>query len=163
MSTATRSAAPLHPVEIPTMAHERVVMCRDETTQLHALIAVHSTVLGPALGGTRFKAYTREPEALKDVLRLSEGMTVKAAVAGLPLGGGKAVHVGDPVRLNSTDLLAAYGRFVDDLGGTYVTAADVGATACDLVVEQALQDHTTIGEAAHALVRARLGSAWRNS
>ncbi|PVG84016.1 valine dehydrogenase [Nocardioides gansuensis] len=122
----------LEVVDIPTVAHERVVRCRDEATRLHALIAVHSTVLGPALGGTRFKSYASEPEALKDVLRLSEGMTYKAAAAGLPLGGGKAVIVGDPDDLKTPELLAAYGRFVEHLQGLYVTAADVGTTAQDL-------------------------------
>lgn len=120
--------------DIPTVGHERVVRCLDEATGLHALIGIHSTVLGPALGGTRFRSYGSEPEALKDVLRLSEGMTYKAAAAGLPLGGGKAVILGDPAQLKTPELLAAYGRFVELLQGLYVTAADVGTTADDLEV-----------------------------
>jgi valine dehydrogenase (NAD+) len=114
--------------------HEQVVTCHDEETGLHAIIALHDTRLGPALGGTRFYPYASEAEALTDVLRLSEGMTHKAAAAGLPLGGGKAVIIGDPAIAKTPELLAAYGRFVDSLNGRYFTAADVGTTAEDLDV-----------------------------
>lgn len=100
----------------------------DEPTGLKAIIAIHSTVLGPALGGTRFYPYPDEYAALTDVLRLSEGMTMKAAAAGLDLGGGKAVIIGDPEQLSTEALLEAYGRAVDRLCGTYVTAEDVGTT-----------------------------------
>ena len=113
-------------------AHERVVFCRDERSGLRAFIGIHNTGLGPALGGTRFYPYLSEFEALNDVLRLSEGMTRKAAAAGLPLGGGKAVIIGDPRVDKTPELLHAYGRFVDSLGGRYITAADLGSTAEDM-------------------------------
>ncbi len=97
-------------------------------------MAIHSTVLGPALGGTRFYPYRSEDEAMEDVLRLARGMTYKAAVAGLDLGGGKAVILGDPARDKSEDLLQVYGRFLDSLGGRYITAEDVGTTQSDMDV-----------------------------
>lgn len=112
--------------------HEQVVFCRDDASGLRAIIGIHDTTLGPALGGTRFYDYPSEAAALRDVLRLSEGMTSKAAAAGLPLGGGKAVIIGSPRQLRSPELLRAYGRFIESLGGRYVTAADVGTTADDL-------------------------------
>jgi valine dehydrogenase (NAD+) len=124
-----------HPVRadvLGTAAHEQVVFCRDHETGLHAIIALHDTRLGPALGGTRFFPYSSEREALTDVLRLSAGMTAKAAAAGLALGGGKAVIIGDPATLKTPELMRAYGRFVDTLSGRYFTAADVGTTAADL-------------------------------
>lgn len=120
--------------ELATAGHEQVVFCHDAATGLRAIIAIHDTRLGPALGGTRFRAYADEAEALTDVLRLSQGMTHKAAAAGIALGGGKAVIIGDPKTLKSEGLLRAYGRFVDSLGGRYYTAADVGTTAADLDV-----------------------------
>jgi valine dehydrogenase (NAD+) len=120
--------------ELATAAHEQVVFCHDRATGLRAIIAIHDTTLGPALGGTRIHAYASEAEALTDVLRLSQGMTAKSAAAGMELGGGKAVIIGDPATIKSRDLLLAYGRFVDSLGGRYVTAADVGSTADDLDV-----------------------------
>lgn len=112
--------------------HEQVVFCHDRTTGLRAVIAVHSTRLGPALGGTRFHPYPNEDEAVEDALRLAEAMTYKAAVAGLDLGGGKAVIVGDPETDKTEALLRAYARFVDSLGGRYVTAEDVGTTQADM-------------------------------
>jgi leucine dehydrogenase len=112
--------------------HEQVVFCRDSASGLRAIIAIHNTTLGPALGGTRMWPYASEDEALTDVLRLSEGMTYKAAVTGLNLGGGKAVIIGDPRRDKSEALLRAHGRFVDSLGGRYVTAEDVGITVQDM-------------------------------
>ncbi|MFN2431925.1 MAG: Glu/Leu/Phe/Val dehydrogenase dimerization domain-containing protein [Gemmatimonadota bacterium] len=112
--------------------HEQVVFCRDPASGLHAIIAIHNTTLGPALGGTRMWPYVSEEEALIDVLRLSEGMTYKAAVTGLNLGGGKAVILGDPRRDKSEALLRAHGRFVDTLGGRYITAEDVGITVSDI-------------------------------
>lgn len=115
-----------------TDAHEQVVFCRDHETGLRAIIALHSTRLGPALGGTRCYPYKSEEDALTDVLRLSRGMTFKAAAAGMNLGGGKAVILGDPNRVKTPNLLRAYGRFVDSLHGRYYTAADVGTTADDL-------------------------------
>jgi valine dehydrogenase (NAD+) len=114
--------------------HEQVVFCRDEATGLRAIIAIHDTTLGPALGGTRFFPYASEGEAVTDALRLSQGMTYKAAAAGLPCGGGKAVIIGDPSTVKTRELLLAFGRFVDSLGGRYVTAADVGTTSDDLDV-----------------------------
>ncbi|PYE18547.1 glutamate dehydrogenase/leucine dehydrogenase [Williamsia limnetica] len=118
------------PVEEP--AHEQVVFCQDSTTGLRAIIALHSTTLGPALGGTRFRAYSDEGAALTDVLRLSRGMTYKAAAAGLELGGGKAVIIGEPRAVKTPELLRAYGSFVERLGGRYVTAGDVGTNSNDL-------------------------------
>ncbi|GAB3073445.1 Glu/Leu/Phe/Val dehydrogenase [Nocardioides zeae] len=120
--------------ELATAGHEQVVFCRDRASGLRAIIALHDTRLGPALGGTRFYPYASEAAALTDVLRLSQGMTLKAAAAGLALGGGKAVIIGDPHVHKTPALLAAYGRFVDSLGGRYLTAGDVGTTAEDLDV-----------------------------
>lgn len=114
--------------------HEQVVFGADPVSGLRAIIAIHSTTLGPALGGTRFYPYDSEGEALRDVLRLSEGMTYKAAAAGLDLGGGKAVIIGDPHTDKSERLFRAYGRFVDSLGGRYITAEDMGTTAGDMTL-----------------------------
>jgi leucine dehydrogenase len=114
--------------------HEQVVHFSDSPSGLRAIIAIHSTALGPALGGTRFYPYASEDAALEDVLRLSRGMTYKAAAAGLDLGGGKAVILGDPQRVKSEELLRAYGRFVESLGGRYVTAEDVGTSRKDMDV-----------------------------
>lgn len=122
---------------------ERVVRYRDRATGLHAVIAIHSTVLGPALGGTRFHDYRDGDEALTDVLRLARGMTSKAAVAGLDLGGGKAVILGDPESLRSDELIVAYGRFVDSLGGAYLTAEDVGTTQADMDLIRSVTPHVT--------------------
>jgi valine dehydrogenase (NAD+) len=114
--------------------HEQVVFCHDEPTGLSAIIALHSTALGPGLGGTRFYPYASEQDALADVLALSRGMTYKAALAGLDLGGGKAVIIGDPARIKSEALLRAYGRFVQSLNGRYYTACDVGTFSEDMDV-----------------------------
>ncbi len=112
--------------------HEEVVFCQDEETGLRAIIAIYSTALGPALGGTRYYPYPTEAEAVRDVLNLSKGMAYKAALAGLDLGGGKAVIIGDP-RVDKTEtLLRAYGRFVQSLGGRYYTACDVGTYSADM-------------------------------
>ncbi len=112
--------------------YEQVVFCHDRRTGLRAIVAVHSTRLGPALGGTRFYPYPTEAAGLEDVLRLARGMTYKAAAAGLDLGGGKAVIFGDPARDKSEALLRAYARYVDALGGRYITAEDVGTTQADM-------------------------------
>jgi len=112
--------------------HEQVVFCHDEPTGLRAIIAVYSTALGPALGGTRFYPYATEQDALADVLNLSKGMAYKAALAGLDLGGGKAVIIGDPSTLKTEALLRAYGRFVQSLNGRYYTACDVGTYSPDM-------------------------------
>ena len=118
----------------PMSQHEQVVFCHDKTTGLRAIIGIYSTALGPALGGTRFYPYASEQAALDDVLRLSKGMAYKNAVAGLDLGGGKAVIIGDPNTDKTPELLRAYGRFVESLGGRYVTACDVGTYVADMDV-----------------------------
>ena len=107
-------------------AHEQVVFCHDPASGLKAIIAIHDTTLGPALGGCRMFAYASDDDALRDVLRLSRGMTLKSSLAGLKLGGGKAVIIGDPHTGKSPALLHAMGDFVDSLGGRYITAADSG-------------------------------------
>ncbi|MDX6741885.1 Glu/Leu/Phe/Val dehydrogenase [Actinocorallia sp. A-T 12471] len=112
--------------------HEQVVFCADEASGLRAIIAIHSTALGPALGGTRFFPYASEEAALADVLDLSRGMTYKNAMAGLDHGGGKAVIIGDPRTDKTEALLRAYGRFVQSLNGRYVTACDVGTFSPDM-------------------------------
>lgn len=113
--------------------HEEVAFWLDEEVGLKAIIAIHDTTLGPALGGTRMWPYETEEDALTDVLRLSEGMTYKASVAGLHLGGGKAVIIGDPATDKSPALFESYGRFVDSLCGRYLTAEDVGTKVEDMV------------------------------
>ena len=112
--------------------HEQVVFCHDEASGLRAIIALYSTALGPGLGGTRFFPYASEADALTDVLNLSQGMAYKSALAGLDLGGGKAVIIGDPRTLKSEALLRAYGRFVQTLNGRYFTACDVGTSSADM-------------------------------
>ncbi|WP_027947305.1 Glu/Leu/Phe/Val family dehydrogenase [Amycolatopsis taiwanensis] len=114
--------------------HEQVVFCQDAQTGLKAIIAIYSTALGPALGGTRFYPYQAESEALDDVLALAKGMAYKNALAGLDLGGGKAVIIGDPETTKTEALLRAYGRFVQSLGGRYITACDVGTYVADMDV-----------------------------
>ena len=118
--------------EVAKEGHEQILYGFDKVSGLQTIIAIHSTALGPALGGTRFFPYESEDDALEDVLRLSKGMTYKAAVAGLDLGGGKAVIIGDPKTDNSERLLRAYGRVVDSLQGRYITAEDVGTTTSDI-------------------------------
>jgi leucine dehydrogenase len=117
--------------EIRVDGYEKVVRCRDQKSGLHALIAVHDTTLGPALGGLRMWPYTNEDEALFDVLRLSQGMTYKSAIADTGLGGGKSVILGDP-RIKSEALFRAMGKFVDSLGGKYITAEDMNIGIADL-------------------------------
>jgi leucine dehydrogenase len=112
--------------------YEQVVFFHDPPTGLRAIVAIHSTTLGPALGGTRFYPFPSEAEAFRDVLRLARGMTYKAAAAGLDLGGGKAVIIGDPKRIKTEELLRAYGRFLDTLGGRYITAEDIGTYRDDM-------------------------------
>lgn len=117
--------------------HEQVVLCQDRASGLKAVIAIHSTALGPALGGTRFYPYANEAEAVADALNLARGMSYKNAMAGLDHGGGKAVIIGDPEKIEPpqrTALLLAYGRFVASLGGRYVTACDVGTYVADMDV-----------------------------
>ncbi len=117
--------------QIRTMDHEQLVVCHDQFTGLKALIGIHNTVLGPALGGTRMWPYASEDEAVTDVLRLSRGMTFKNSLAGLNLGGGKAVIIGDP-KLKNEAFLRRFGRFVESLGGRYVTAEDVNMKTSDM-------------------------------
>lgn len=112
--------------------HEQILFCNDSASGLRAIIAIHSTALGPALGGTRFYPFASTEEAVRDVLNLSRGMSYKAALAGLDLGGGKAVIIGDPATLKSEPLLRAYGRFVQSLHGRYYTACDVGTYSEDM-------------------------------
>src|SRR5207302_1252265 len=114
--------------------YEEVVFFHDPPSGLRAIVAIHSTTLGPALGGTRFYPFPSDQEAFRDVLRLAKGMTYKAAAAGLDLGGGKAVIIGDPKRIKTEELLRAYGRFVESLGGRYITAEDVGTSREDMDV-----------------------------
>ncbi|GHG07426.1 Glu/Leu/Phe/Val family dehydrogenase [Thalassotalea marina] len=121
--------------------HEQVVFCSDEKTGLKAIIAVHSTALGPAAGGCRFWDYANDEEALTDVLRLSRGMTYKNAMAGLKLGGGKAVIVGNPKALKSNELFEAFGRAVNNIGGRYYTAEDVNITTADMAVVNQVTDY----------------------
>ncbi|HEX7111619.1 MAG TPA: Glu/Leu/Phe/Val dehydrogenase dimerization domain-containing protein, partial [Mizugakiibacter sp.] len=117
---------------IATSGHEEVVFCHNKDAGLKAIIAIHNTVLGPALGGLRMWPYKTEQEALNDVLRLSRGMTYKNAVAGLNLGGGKAVIIGDPSKDKSEALFRAFGRYVNSLNGRYITAEDVGIDVNDM-------------------------------
>jgi leucine dehydrogenase len=113
--------------------HEQLLFCNDNATGLKAIIAVHNTTLGPALGGTRMWQYSNELEALNDVLRLSRGMTYKNAISGLNLGGGKAVIIGDSRKNKSEALFRRFGKFVESLGGKYITAEDVGVSTSDMV------------------------------
>ncbi len=112
--------------------HEQIVFCHDKDTGLKAIIGIHNTVLGPALGGTRMWKYANEWEALNDVLRLSRGMTYKSAISGLNLGGGKAVIIGDSKLDKTPELITRFGQFVNSLSGKYITAEDVGTTTADM-------------------------------
>ncbi len=120
-------------VQLTKMGHEQVLFCNDAKTGLKAIIAVHNTVLGPALGGTRMWKYDNEADALHDVLRLSRGMTYKNSISGLDLGGGKAVIIGDARTMKSEALFRRFGQFVDGLAGKYITAEDVGISPDDMV------------------------------
>ena len=112
--------------------HEQIVFCNDKDTGLKAIIGIHNTVLGPALGGTRMWQYANEWEALNDVLRLSRGMTYKSAITGLNLGGGKAVIIGDAKTQKTPELMRRFGEFVHSLSGRYITAEDVGMETSDM-------------------------------
>ena len=120
--------------DLENYGHEQVTFFHDKETGLRAIIGIHSTVLGPALGGCRMWKYADEQEAIRDVLRLSRGMTYKAAVAGLNLGGGKAVIIGDARTEKTPELMKAFGRAVESLGGRYITAEDVGMNVSDIDV-----------------------------
>ena len=123
--------------------HEQVVFCQDKDTGLKAIIGVHSTVLGPALGGTRMWPYSSESEALIDVLRLSRGMTYKSAITGLNLGGGKAVIIGDAKTQKTPELMLKFAEFVHRLGGTYITAEDVGMETADMDLVRTVTPYVT--------------------
>ncbi|MCG8310396.1 MAG: leucine dehydrogenase [Cytophagales bacterium] len=118
--------------ELAEHDHEQVVFCNDSETGLKAIIGIHNTVLGPALGGTRMWNYPSDAAALNDVLRLARGMTYKASISGLNLGGGKAVILGDAAKLKSEAFLRRFGRFVESLNGKYVTAEDVNMSPEDM-------------------------------
>lgn len=119
---------------IPCHTHDTVLSCDDPGSGLQAIIAIHDTTLGPALGGCRMWPYGDRAEAVADALRLSRGMTAKAALAGVPFGGGKAVILGDPARDKTPERLRAFGRFLNTLEGRYITGEDVGMTPADMAV-----------------------------
>jgi len=121
--------------------HEQVLIGRDDAVGYHGIIAIHSTALGPAVGGTRFWSYDSEDAALTDALRLSQGMTYKNALAGLPLGGGKSIIIGNNATRDRTALLRAHGRFVETLQGRYVTAEDVGTSPADMEIVRLETQH----------------------
>jgi leucine dehydrogenase len=126
---------------LATMGHEEIVMCSDPTVGYRGILAVHSTKLGPALGGTRFWQYATDEEAITDALRLSRGMTYKNAVAGLHLGGGKSIIIGDNKTRDREKIFRAHGRFVESLGGRYITAEDVGTSTKDMSYVQMETKH----------------------
>ncbi|MBE9490122.1 MAG: Glu/Leu/Phe/Val dehydrogenase [Bacteroidetes bacterium] len=123
--------------------HEQVVFCNDKDTGLKAIIGIHNTVLGPALGGTRMWQYNNEWEALNDALRLSRGMTFKAAITGLNLGGGKAVIIGDAKTQKTPELMKRFGEFVHSLSGKYITAEDVGMETADMDLVREVTPYVT--------------------
>ena len=123
--------------------HEQVVFCHDKDTGLKAIIGIHNTVLGPALGGTRMWNYRNEWEALNDVLRLSRGMSFKSSISGLNLGGGKAVIIGDAKTQKTPELMRRFGQFVDSLSGRYITAEDVGMETKDMDTVREVTKHVT--------------------
>ena len=123
--------------------HEQIVFCNDKDTGLRAIIGIHNTVLGPALGGTRMWNYANEWEALNDVLRLSRGMTFKSAITGLNLGGGKAVIIGDAKTQKTPELMKKFGEFVHSLSGKYITAEDVGMTTADMDLVREVTPYVT--------------------
>ena len=125
------------------MGHEQVVFCQDSETGLKAIIAIHDTTLGPALGGTRMWDYANEEDAIQDVLRLSRGMSFKAAISGLELGGGKAVIIGDATTQKTEALMRKFGEYVDSLGGKYITAEDVGMSTKDMEYVRMETKHVT--------------------
>ena len=121
--------------------YEKVLFCADGDSGLRAIIAIHDTTLGPALGGIRMLPYATEEQALRDVLRLSRGMTYKAATSGLDLGGGKSVIIGDPKTDKSPELLCAMGRFVESMGGEYIAGQDIGTNSHDMAVIRGVTKH----------------------
>lgn len=138
--------------------HEQVVFCHDRDSGLRAIIAIHNTQLGPALGGCRMFPYTSEADALNDVLRLSRGMTYKSAIANLPLGGGKSVIMGDPAKDKTAELMLAMGRAVEQLGGRYIVAEDSGTGVADIQLMAEMTHHVSgIAEKCDALGNCRSG------
>jgi leucine dehydrogenase len=123
--------------------HEQIVFCNDEDTGLKAIIGIHNTTLGPALGGTRMWQYKSEWDALNDVLRLSRGMTYKSAITGLNLGGGKAVIIGDAKTQKNDALMSKFGEYVNSLSGRYITAEDIGMETRDMDVIREVTPHVT--------------------
>ncbi len=123
--------------------HEQIVFCNDKDTGLKAIIGIHNTVLGPALGGTRMWQYSSEWDALNDVLRLSRGMTFKSAITGLNLGGGKAVIIGDAKTQKTPELMKKFGEFVHSLSGRYITAEDVGMATSDMDLVRTVTPYVT--------------------
>ena len=123
--------------------YEQLLFCQDRVSGLKAIICIHDTTLGPALGGTRMWTYESEDEAIEDALRLAKGMTYKNAAAGLSLGGGKAVIIGDPRRDKSEAMFRAFGRFIQGLNGRYITAEDVGTTVADMDIIHEETDYVT--------------------
>lgn len=123
--------------------HEQIVFCNDEQTGLKAIIGIHNTNLGPALGGTRMYNYNNEADALQDVLRLSRGMSYKAAITGLKLGGGKAVIIGDTKTQKTDALMRKFGEFVHSLGGKYITAEDMGMETSDMDIVREITPYVT--------------------
>lgn len=148
MITESLKASELHKID-PVFGqlsfdnHEQIVFCNDKDTGLKAIIGIHNTVLGPALGGTRMWKYTNEWEALNDVLRLSRGMTFKSAITGLNLGGGKAVIIGDSKTDKTPEMIAKFGQYVNSLSGKYITAEDVGTTTGDMDLIRLQTPHVT--------------------
>ncbi len=134
--------------QMAALGHEQVVFCRNDQAGLRAIIGIHDTTLGPSLGGCRLYPYASEADALRDVLRLSRGMTYKAAVAGLDLGGGKAVIIGEP-SVKSEALFRAFGRFVESLSGRYITAEDMNTTVADM--DDIRRETTHVAGASEAL------------
>lgn len=121
--------------------HEQIVFCQDKDTGLKAIIGIHNTVLGPALGGTRMWPYENEWQALNDVLRLSRGMTYKSAISGLELGGGKAVIIGNSKTEKTPELMKSFARFVEGLSGQYITAEDMGMETSDMDAIRTVTGH----------------------
>ena len=145
--------------------HEQVTMYSDPETGLRGIIAIHDTTLGPSCGGTRMWPYPSEADALADALRLSQAMTYKSAAAGLNLGGGKGVIIGDPRTDKTEGLLRAWGRFVDTLGGRYLTTTDVGTTGRDLESIRQETQHvvgldTTLGGSGDTSIMTAWASTW---
>ncbi len=144
MSQATENTMVTDPNifgQLTKFDHEEMVFCNDNATGLRAIICIHNTVLGPGLGGTRFYNYANDQDAITDVLRLSRGMSFKSSIAGLNLGGAKAVIIGDPNQLKSEAFFRKFGRFIENLNGKYITAEDVGTTIKDMEYIKMETDH----------------------